>query len=122
MLYVSKYDLNSGKYGVTDTDDGSVEWLESGELFNIVRKHKLRIEGVDLSVSRIHVVKPKYVGQKRVNDIEARFNFLDDRIGFDYLIERHDTKEFSEFVVSMGGDTCRYRVYGTNGSYSVYAK
>lgn len=36
---------------------------------------------------------------------------LDEEIGYDYIIEAHETPDFYEFIVSMGGDILRFRVY-----------
>lgn len=36
---------------------------------------------------------------------------LDEEIDYDYIIEAHETPDFYEFIVSMGGDILRFRVY-----------
>ena len=40
---------------------------------------------------------------------------LYEEIGYDYIIEAHETPDFYEFIVSMGGDILRFRVYN-NGT------
>lgn len=57
MLYVSKYDKVQDKYGITDTDDGTTEFVSSGEAFDIVRNMHLRIKGVDINQMKIGVVR-----------------------------------------------------------------
>ena len=53
----------------------------------------------------------------------SRMEFLEQNVGFDYIIEAHETKRFTEFITSTGGDVVRYRVYGnTDEDYSVTAK
>ena len=52
----------------------------------------------------------------------SRFEFLDEQIGVDFVLEQHDGPDFSDFVVNRGGDVSTYRVYGTDGSYRMYAK
>ena len=56
MLYVSKYDKEQDKYGVTDTDDGTTEFVSSAEAFGIVRDMHIRIHGVDINQMKIGVV------------------------------------------------------------------
>lgn len=55
---------------------------------------------------------------------ERRFAFLCERCGFDYVIETRDVaRDFTEFVVSYGGDVIRYRVYGNSeNNFSIYEK
>ena len=53
----------------------------------------------------------------------ARFNYLDDYLGIDYVIDEYHTSDMSEFVVSRGGDVCTYRVYDRpNGEFSLYER
>lgn len=47
---------------------------------------------------------------------DRRFEFLDENIDFDYIIDTYKTLDFTEFVVSRGGDVCTYRVYDRNGN------
>ena len=42
----------------------------------------------------------------------TRLEFLDENTGFDRVIESYATREFTEFIVSCGGDVVTYRVYG----------
>lgn len=44
---------------------------------------------------------------------------LDDEIGYDYIIEAHQSPDFYDFIVSIGGDAIKYRVYKDG---SIYAK
>ena len=52
----------------------------------------------------------------------TRFEFLDEQIGVEFVLEQHDGPDFSDFVVNRGGDVSTYRVYGTDGDYRLYAK
>lgn len=52
----------------------------------------------------------------------ARLKALDERCGFDYIIEEYEAKDYTQFVVSMGGDALTFRVYGHDGEYKVYAR
>ena len=151
MLYVSSFDAKSNRYAVTDTDDGSVEYVESGELFGIVRDLHIKVEGVSLSTMQIKVVRPvggskpsksvkpatkpkagAGVAKKPARKIATpkkkpvkknnRLSYLEENLGFDYVIEEHEAGDFTEYVVSMGGDTLKYRVYGSDGSYRLVAK
>ena len=123
MVYVSAYDKKRNMWGVTDTDDGVTEVVSEKELLNIVKSGKVQVSGVDVVRGYIHVVRPNtppYPTKRPAN--QTRQQFLDEEIGFDYIIEQHETREFTQFVVSTGGDVNTYRVYGEPGSYKVYAK
>lgn len=48
-------------------------------------------------------------GNKLINE---RIKFLDDNVGFDYILEINDCNEFTEVVSKMGGDVITHRVYG----------
>lgn len=124
MLYVSKYDKAQDKYGVTDTDDGTTELVSSGELFSIVRTMRVKVQGVDLSQMRIRVVSPEGEKKKasKPQKTKTRLEYLEMQIGFDYVLEQHDARDFTEFVISTGGDVCKYRVHGYLGSYRLTAK
>lgn len=132
MLYVSSYDKTRDRYGVTDTDDGKVEWVTSAELFSIAKSLNMCIKGVDLGMMRIKVITPESgvglrKGKKSIpkpikEPVKTRMQFLEDEIGFDYVLEQHESKDFTQFVISIGGDVRTYRVYGENGDYKVYAK
>lgn len=57
----------------------------------------------------------------------TRFKFLDENIDFDRVIELYTTHEFTEYVVSCGGDVITYRVYGPESigkeeDFSIYCK
>ena len=53
----------------------------------------------------------------------ARYTFLDKKIGPDYVLRTADGGNFTEFVVSIGGDVRTYRVYGeTPDAFKVYEK
>ena len=56
--------------------------------------------------------------------IKQRLAFLEENCGFDYVLETRDVSmDFTEFVVSYGGDVIRYRVYGNSASgFSVCEK
>ena len=41
-----------------------------------------------------------------------RRSFLDEEVGYDYIMEEYHQNDFSEFVTKMGGDVITYRVYG----------
>lgn len=36
---------------------------------------------------------------------------LYEEVDYDYIIEAHNTPDFCEFIVSMGGDALKFRVY-----------
>ena len=59
-----------------------------------------------------------------IREIDAvRQLVLDQAVGFDYILETRHFSDFTEFIVSTGGDVCRYRVYGSReGEYHVCAK
>ena len=42
----------------------------------------------------------------------ARRDYLDEYLGFDYILDEYHDSRMSEFVVSCGGDVNTYRVYG----------
>ena len=44
--------------------------------------------------------------------ILRRQSFLDEEVGFDYIVDQRDYNEFSEYIVSIGGDSRILRVYG----------
>ena len=53
----------------------------------------------------------------------ARFAFLDKNTGPDYVLRSANGGNFTEFVVSVGGDVRTYRVYGDNpDTFKVYEK
>lgn len=118
MLYVSGFDGKKQRYAVTDTDDGSVEMVDSGKLFRLVRSLRLRILGVDLSEMSIRVV------DRNGNPVKpmTRQEFFEQNAGYDYIMETREGGEFTEYIVSMGGDVLRYRVYGKNGNFQIYEK
>lgn len=123
MLYVSAYDKKRNRWAVTDTDDNVTEVVSENELFNIVASGKVQVSGVDVVRHYIHVVRPNtppYPTKAPVN--QTRQQFLDQEIGYDYIVETYEGGEFTQFVVSTGGDINTYRVYGTPGNYKVYAK
>lgn len=41
-----------------------------------------------------------------------RLSFLDEEVGYDYIMDEYHTNEFSEYVANFGGDVIKYRVYG----------
>lgn len=53
---------------------------------------------------------------------QTRLQYLDEQIGFDYVVEQSDGRDFTQFVVSTGGDVSTYRVYGNPGDYTITAK
>lgn len=55
MLYISGVNKTKDAYAVTDTDDGTTEWVAGQELFGIVRDTRIRIDGVDLRKMQILV-------------------------------------------------------------------
>ena len=55
----------------------------------------------------------------------TRFKFLDKNVDFDRVIELYTTHEFTEYVVSCGGDVITYRVpesMGKEEDFSIYCK
>lgn len=42
---------------------------------------------------------------------------LDNEIDYDYIMEAHQTPDFYEFIVSIGGDAIKYRVYKDGSIY-----
>lgn len=50
-----------------------------------------------------------------------RRTYLFDMRGFDFIMDEYEGNEFSEFVVSIGGDVETYRVYG-NDKFEIYCK
>lgn len=53
----------------------------------------------------------------------SRVEFLLESRGVDYIIETRETRDFTEFVTSQGGDVCVYRVYGNNDkNYELYVR
>jgi hypothetical protein len=49
--------------------------------------------------------------------IKQRLAYLEENFGFDYVLETRDVSwDFTEFVVSCGGDVLRFRVYGNGTS------
>lgn len=175
MLYVSKYDKVTDRYGVTDTDDNVTEWATSGELFTLAKKNHIKIHGISLGEMSIRVVKPPSIGsaerkvfeaagtvhqrgqgmsvqpQKvmadgtpvpkskrglsepmkkkfadagtlRASESSKRLQYLDEQIGFDYVVSQQDGANFTQFVISTGGETRTYRVTGTAGDYRVSSK
>ena len=55
--------------------------------------------------------------------IKERFKFLDETVGFDYILREDQGSDFTEYVTSMGGDVSTYRVYGkTKEEFAVYGK
>lgn len=56
----------------------------------------------------------------------TRFEFLDENTDFDIIIESYATREFTEYIVSRGGDIVKYRVYGPERGkeedFSIYSK
>lgn len=127
MLYVSRYDKASDMYGVTDTDDNTTEMVSSAELFSISRNQHLKIHGVNLGQMQIKVMRrpdggSKKPAQRKPASTQTREQFLEQEVGFDYIVERREARDFTEFVTATGGDVCTYRVYGTAGAYKVYSK
>lgn len=54
---------------------------------------------------------------------DSRDQFLYDRIGFDYILEKRETHDFTEYVLSCGGDVNIMRVYETApGEFKVYER
>lgn len=54
---------------------------------------------------------------------EARRKFLDENVGYDYIMETRELGDCTEFITSMGGDVARYRVYGDKpDEFKVYCK
>lgn len=51
--------------------------------------------------------------------MKKAFEILNEEVDFDYIIESHNGGDFVEFVLSLGGDILRRRVY-ENGE--IYAK
>ena len=52
-----------------------------------------------------------------------RFEYLDEYMGFDYVIDEYHTRDMSEFVVSRGGDVCTFRVYDRiDGGFDIYER
>lgn len=64
------------------------------------------------------------MAQGRKNPVETlRLRALEQRVGFDYILDTYSSADFTEYVTSTGGDVCRYRVYGSSeGEFRVYAK
>lgn len=118
MLYVSAYDGASGRYSVTDTDDNSVDYASSGELFRIAQRFRIKILGVDLTQMRIQVVDRTGKPVKA----KTRAEFFDENVGYDYIMEVREGSDFTEYVISIGGDVERYRVYGSDGNFKIYSK
>lgn len=56
MFYISS--KNGEQYGVTDTDDNVEDLFTRDELFNLVEKQNIEIDGVDTSSHIICIVKP----------------------------------------------------------------
>lgn len=56
MFYISS--KNGEQYGVTDTDDNVEDLFTRDELFNLVEKLSIEIDGVDISSHAICIVKP----------------------------------------------------------------
>ena len=56
----------------------------------------------------------------------TRFEFLDENTGLDRVIESYATREFTEFIISCGGDVVTYRVYGPERGkeedFTIYCK
>ena len=46
--------------------------------------------------------------------INERIRFLDENVGFDYILEINDGNRFTEVVTKMGGDVITHRIYGDN--------
>ena len=42
---------------------------------------------------------------------------LYEEVGYDYIIEAHNTPDFCEFIVSIGGDVLKFRVYNDGTIY-----
>lgn len=122
MLYVSAYDKKTNMFSVTDTDDGTTELIRNAELMKAVRAYGLKVSGVDTKTGHVSVQKMQGVKPKKPVKRQTRADFLEEQVGFDYIVEQHDGRDFTEFVISMGGDVLTYRVYGQQGSYSVYAR
>jgi len=65
----------------------------------------------------------KNMKKKESPTTKARHKFLDENVGYDYILETRDGGEFTEFVTSMGGDVTVYRVYGDKqGEFKVYCR
>lgn len=43
---------------------------------------------------------------------DKRREYLNEMVGYDYILDEFDAGEFSEFTISIGGDVIQYRVYG----------
>lgn len=57
---------------------------------------------------------------KKANE---RFNYLDEYLGFDYVLREDHFGDMSEFVVSRGGDVCTFRVYDRkDGGFDIYER
>lgn len=54
MFYISQYDRQLGKYGITDTSDGVINFYTADEIHFIVKKYGFDIKGV--SKNKIEVV------------------------------------------------------------------
>ena len=42
---------------------------------------------------------------------------LYEEVGYDYIMEAHQAPDFYEFIVSIGGDVLKYRVYKDGSIY-----
>ena len=52
-----------------------------------------------------------------------RINYLEKNVGFDYILEVYNDREFTEVVSKMGGDVLTHRVYGDNpNNFRVYER
>lgn len=122
MLYVSAYDKKTNMFSVTDTDDGTTELIRNAELMKAVRDYGLKVSGVDVKTGHVRVQKMTGVAPKKPVKKQTRMDFLEEQVGFDYVMEQREGRDFTEFVISMGGDVLAYRVYGQQGSYEVYAR
>ena len=43
---------------------------------------------------------------------EARIDFFDKHVGYDFIIDIIETKDFIEVITSHGGDISQTRIYG----------
>ena len=51
---------------------------------------------------------------KRNSVLNERIKYLDENVGFDYILEINEGRDFTEVVSKMGGDVITHRIYGDN--------
>lgn len=46
--------------------------------------------------------------------LDARYTYMETEVGYDFIVDIVDTKWYSDYIVSMGGDVVTFRVAGSN--------